>query len=429
VSYRDKTTVGSVVENCEVCGRSHLTSKCWNLVKVDHDKKVELLRKKGLCFRCLRRGHLADSCSLKCTRCQGNHNFLLCKADKLSSADLKEKSVDTATTTVSHTGLATVVNKSVLMQVVPVLVKGCNGLVKANVLFDSGSDRSYVSSGLVRRVRPSFKGSESVSYATFGSSKASRGQLRNVYSLELTGLQQGRASVLATEVDVISAPVRRSKVPADILKRFSHLSLAENYSIEKELSIDILVGLDCFWQLVQPEFVSCEKGLVAQKTVFGWLLSGCVATEDSRSSISHQLLCLCDVSDDDVRKFWDIDVMSEKCEVSSVLREFEETVSFENGRYVVALPWANSRKGCDLVDNYDLAVLRLKSLAKKLEKQPEIQTRYDAVLKELQEEGIVEVDEVPPDEVHVSPYVSYCNSEYGDVILTSPDSSLIKSAL
>ncbi|KAF0295207.1 hypothetical protein FJT64_007213 [Amphibalanus amphitrite] len=42
----------------------------------------------------------------------------------------------------------------------------------------------------------------------------------------------------------------------------------------ESLHIDILVGVDQFWQLVSGETRVLREGMVAQRTVFGWVLSG-----------------------------------------------------------------------------------------------------------------------------------------------------------
>jgi len=55
---------------------------------------------------------------------------------------------------------------TVVMQTLEVEIRGLEGVVKANVLFDSGSGRSYIASNLVRKMK-----SEFVSYCAFGSSK------------------------------------------------------------------------------------------------------------------------------------------------------------------------------------------------------------------------------------------------------------------
>ena len=60
-----------------------------------------------------------------------------------------------------------------------------NSSVHCTVLFDSGSDRSYVSAELVKKVGFPWSGGEEVSYATFGGFKSGT-QTRNKYELRLS---------------------------------------------------------------------------------------------------------------------------------------------------------------------------------------------------------------------------------------------------
>jgi hypothetical protein len=394
--------------SCNVCGKRHFTSKCFELVKAEHERRWEIVTSKRLCFRCLGTGHYSMNCSVSCSKCRGGHHFLLCKERPASEKSGSEK-MSGAVTNVSHSGVAVRSEKSsTLMQVVTVNVCGQNGVVQANVLFDSGADRSYISSSLVRKVQPSFVGTDLVACATFGSSKAGQSKLRSVYSVDLEGLKQGSTKLVATEVDSVCAPVFRKRVPFDILKSFSHVELSQNYDVDSELSIDILIGLDYYWQLVLPEFVSGQKGIVAQKTVFGWILSGVYRDESvsPKVNVAHQLLCICDITDADVRNFWELDILSDKsAENSSVLRDFENQVSYEDGRYVVALPWTQPCRREELVDNFDLATYRLKSLMKKLDSNPDLKAGYNDALKEMEEKGFIE--EVPSQELDGSNPVFY----------------------
>ena len=66
--------------SCDVCGvKGHTAERCWNLTKLstvsERRSKVQVC---GLCFRCLRRDHVAKDCLNKCDKCGGRHHVLLC---------------------------------------------------------------------------------------------------------------------------------------------------------------------------------------------------------------------------------------------------------------------------------------------------------------------------------------------------------------
>lgn len=66
-------------------------------------------------------------------------------------------------------------------------VQMCGNLgqrVTATVLFDSGLDRSYVSSSLLKKIKPKWVHSESLTYSTFGN-KTPKGHMCNIYDLTM----------------------------------------------------------------------------------------------------------------------------------------------------------------------------------------------------------------------------------------------------
>ena len=75
-----------------------------------------------------------------------------------------------------------------------------------------------------------------------------------------------------------------------------------------------------------------------------------------------------------------------------VMEHFINTVIQENGRYQVAWPWRNEE--ISLPENYELNYGRLKSLHKQLMKVPDMLCKYENIIKEQHEKGIIErVDE------------------------------------
>ena len=60
------------------------------------------------------------------------------------------------------------------------------------------------------------------------------------------------------------------------------------------------------------------------------------------------------------------------------LEMFNNTVKFEDGRYLVTWPWKESHPS--LPENYQLAVGRLKSTLQKLKKYPHLLQMYSAII-------------------------------------------------
>jgi hypothetical protein len=155
------------------------------------------------------------------------------------------------------------------MQTVEVEIHGRSGVTKANVMFDTGSDRSYVSTEIVKKIDPEFVKSEVVSYRTFGGSKPKSEDLRNLYSMELRGLETGKGLVIATEIPTVCTDLCRRKLPDPVLRSLGRVKLANGYTKDKQIKVDMLIGLDQYWKLVQPDIIPVTDELVAQRTVFG----------------------------------------------------------------------------------------------------------------------------------------------------------------
>ena len=248
-------------------------------------------------------------------------------------------------------------------------------------MFDTGSDRSYVTQDLVNRVKPKWVDSEPVAFASFGSGKPSKTDLRHIFSVNLQDNHGTDQPLFATAVDVICAPLSRPSLGHDILNSFGDISFADHYEAGSVVKIDILIGMDSYWQFVLPQVLCSEVAdLIAQNSVFGWIVSGCLSSGSSAShcNVSHQLLCV-NVYDDTVRSFWELEsvgIVSEDLEsaVDPVLQEFENSVDFVDGRYEVKLPW---RRGASsrLQNNEKLAAIRLQNLNRRLTHEPELQVK------------------------------------------------------
>ena len=395
---------------CGICHKPHQTERCWDLTNYPISVRRDKILKAGLCFRCLGQGHIARACEQKCFYCKRGHHALLCSPStsvKTFTAEPHSQNVPVShsvTTRVSSVNTNDVKTR-ILLQSASVEVRGQKGVTRVNVLFDTGSDRSYISGDLVQKVGPEWVGTQSVSYAAFGSKTSSKSELRNMFQVNLKGSGGTSEFLTVTEVPVICAPLFRPEIPRFVMESLGGVELATHDIEGKHISVDILVGLDSYWKFVKPGITTLPGGLVAQETVFGSILSGPLpSVEVSTSAVSHQLLCVNDLSDSTLQKFWDLESIgiSEKVdvEIDPILQEFEETVVFRDDRYEVTLPWKSGFVD-KLQDNEMQARSRLAGLTRKLSKTPELDEAYNKAIQEMEENGVIE--EVPQSEL-VSSY-------------------------
>ena len=161
----------------------------------------------------------------------------------------------------------------VLLQSVRVKVHGVGGVVDATVLFDTGSDHSYITTDLVRNVGLEWLDAQPMSYAAFGTGKPSVSELRNIYNVILESAQGSGHPLHCTEVPVLCTPIYRPEVPSDLMSAFGEVQFADAYGIGLEVKVDILIGLDSYWKFVRAQIISSADGqLMAQCTVFRWIL-------------------------------------------------------------------------------------------------------------------------------------------------------------
>ncbi len=401
---------------CIYCEKVHPSHKCRKVPSLQ--ERQSKVRELGLCFRCLGSSHLARSCTKLCSDCNGYHHISLCykhadrngpsSGDTVSSQSTSKH--NHAPNNASHgsemnsevtpsVNLMSAVGQNhtrTALPVVEVVVASCNDkIVKAKMLLDSGSDKTYVSSALVQEIQPMLVCTESVRYAAFGDGKCTSG-LRNVYSMEVKGTKKGRGTVIATEVPTICTPMSRPTIPLSKLSPFESVQLVDTGIEEgKPFSIDILVGLDNYWKFVRGGVLTGVDGLVAQETIFGWMVTGSWETSISAMCLSAQLLCVQDIPESTIRNLWSLEsvgITAKECDDSlandPVLSHFAEEVKMVDGRYEVVLPW-NKNKG-DLLDNEHLAQKRLMSLSRRLESNPELKEKYNSVFEEYEAQGFIE---------------------------------------
>ena len=244
-------------------------------------------------------------------------------------------------------------------------------------------------------------GKKSLTYCCFAEETTVREEkLRDIFDIKV-----GKDIVKLIGMNVICCLMYRSRVPRDILDAFAGIAFEEDHGKGRSVKIDILIGLHNYWTLVKNSCLKSTSGLVAQETAFGWMLSGVWYNDRSRSEQNHDqsmnnasktrsLFCQTEmaVSETEVRRMWDLDSIGigpEEPEDDKMLDNFNKEIKWNGERYTVKLPWKDTSCKETLMNNKTQALSRLNSLSKKLNKNPDVEVRYDAILEDLQKNGII----------------------------------------
>ena len=142
-------------------------------------------------------------------------------------------------------------------------------------MFDSGSQRSYVTNRVKTYLSLNTEHIETMLIKISGSDKENK-QECGVVRLG-TDLKNGTTFEMSLfTVPFICEPLSTQSITCAI-ETYSHLSnleLADPPSGDEELNIDILIGSEYYWKLVTGEVIRGDGGPTAVHTKLGWVLSG-----------------------------------------------------------------------------------------------------------------------------------------------------------
>ena len=176
---------------CVYCGKDHASSACTTVTNAAARK--ESLRRDRRCFVCLKRHHLSKDCrsSFNCKKCRGRHHTSICTrasgrpskgpppnreskdplpGDGKPSSDVLRKAEVPQSTSSFCAGTRT----QILLQTARLRLTNARGdAMTARALFDSGSQRTYVSRQLRERLQLPTMNTERMQIKTFGSAESS----------------------------------------------------------------------------------------------------------------------------------------------------------------------------------------------------------------------------------------------------------------
>ena len=171
---------GSII--CVYCSKQHFSASC----KVhDVSKRRDILMRDRRCFMCLKKGHRASNCerTTNCCKCNKCHRQSICNLNKVQQerdpnstekstqqhSPVKDRIVETGSENAATVSVANCTTRSaVVLQTATAIARETNSskTVPVRILFDGGSQRSYIIKDLRDRLGLNAKRTETLNLST-----------------------------------------------------------------------------------------------------------------------------------------------------------------------------------------------------------------------------------------------------------------------
>ena len=368
---------------CAYCKDSHYSADCTKYT--DSASRMKIVKKDRLCFNCLGKHSVAECKSRSnCRNCNRRHHTSLCNKDEdrekekttTSTCTLQAGNTDETDTTILHSSGSAYRNRPmVLLKTAIAPVKYRGQTTDVNILFDEGAQRSFVSRKLASKLKLNPSGSEAITLTGFGDSGSSNYvQHLDTATIKLQTLEKKEIPLNVLIVPEIAAPLKTCVGPATKLPYLNNLRLAHTGTDEDAFEIELLIGVDQYWNIVEDKTVRGE-GPVAVKSKIGYLLSGPIKgskiinakTSMMNVIVSHKM------EEFDLERFWRLETIGTENtdSESAVKQDFVETygktsIRNDDNKYYVKLPWKEEHQ--PLPTNRKVAYRRTLNVVNSLKK-------------------------------------------------------------
>jgi hypothetical protein len=409
-SHQKSSYAASAVLECPIClQEGHEVAECAGYLRQEPNERLQLAVQRQLCFVCLQPGHITRNCGRKekcgASGCGQMHAALLHEADwrkfreggrgKRKDSPKEASSGESSTRkNDSHVAATSYIDGTkVALPLLPVVVTSPeSGIsVRTYALLDSGSNVTMCSDELLKALHVEGR-PETMTLTTLEKSKSQ--SIARVVRLTVTSLD-GEGEVCLPKV--LSRRdlhlTRSSLVTKEEVAQWPHLRdlPLQHAPID---NVTLLVGQDCPEALAPLTTVAGQPGEpYAIRTRLGWTVNGPVSRCDQHHpaaffTVREALVEL----QRKVDRFWQLesDGVFEREKGMSVedrkaLVTWQDGVRFQDGHYVLPIPFRTSRP--KLPDNRIMALKRLGSLGRKLQRNPELQRQYVSGIQALIDKG------------------------------------------
>jgi len=366
---------------CAYCKGTHSPNSCTTISKPK--ERVSFVKENHLCFNCLAH-HKVSQCTSKyrCRKCARKHHTSLCTnthpakrtqnndSSEPTKNETKNPQTDTTASLMTSSNPVQPVKSCLLKTAIaPIIFEGTT--IDSNILFDEGSQRSFISQDVSQKLGLQPQARENISLTSFGAETPSYRTLdRATISVQTITGEKIPISVLI--VPKIALPLPNPMRTA--LKQFPYLrglKLAHPVTENENFEISVLIGADYYWHFVGDHVIR-GTGPTAVQSKLGYLLSGPIP---SATHVSTTLVRLFHVNATpttatcELEKFWQVESAGVKTPLQTTEdQQFLKTyidscvTPLPDGSYSVKFPWKPEHP--QLPSNYTICEKRTRGLVR-----------------------------------------------------------------
>lgn len=419
-----KSHVASETTKCPACQENHLLFQCAAFKSKAVRDRQALVREHRCCFNCLRPGHIPKNCSSKnvCSKCQRKHHTLIHGESNSSvNSNATSQNTDASATrqnsSIPHAAVNTNsdvpasisrdpplnvsshvgsrlpdLGHAVVLATAQVIVKTASGrALQVRALLDQGSESTFVTESVAQALRAP-RQRTSIPVTGLGGNPA--GHVRNAAILTIEPIVgNGRGiTVRALILTKLTANPLPRVSGCDRWQHLRGLQLADSDPNASD-QIDLLIGADCYGFVLLDGMRQGGPGApFAQRTIFGWVLSGSTSNPQTTTTSLHVQHCntTCDL-DQTLRQFWETEELPRKTYLTDDDVKCEEHFvnthqRASDGRYIVRLPF-KTKPPLALGDSRAIATASFNRLERRFERKPDQAVAYREFLEEYERLG------------------------------------------
>ncbi|KAL6735613.1 hypothetical protein Aduo_006035 [Ancylostoma duodenale] len=266
---------------------------------------------------------------------------------------------------------------------------------KVSILLDTGSQHSYIREDTAVRLNLPLSRFKTCNVMTFGGQSSAEKSART--RVTLVDIEENQVTIHLCTRKMITTVCSHNIIPHTPLQR--HASSV----IKEEISIDILLGIDYYWKIVDHNATeNFGNGLITINTRFGPVTSGYTRLPRNHVLITKETRDEEYSSTDTIlSKLWDLETIgihddpnpsADQRENEKIINQFLRTTRIKDGRIYVNFPWKENYP--KMADNKNLARRRLENQYEKYHNNPEVWKAYCDTFHQQLSNGIIEeVDE------------------------------------